>query len=206
MWPVALMAVFAVVAATASSAGAKPPPRPTPVANVEIISFDYGCEFETPFAISVSVTAVAHEDTKLDHVGLGVREYRTVAAGTGGYYPFDTTLDVADWYSHLDRQTVDPKQDSLAMSTNDDFTTDMNSHFWNTVLNPTGEPDPGSWFTIEAWADGSVTQQGNRGGENRWDNDHRQVFLHCATNPPGIFPETGSANSPWEDWNWPNEP
>ena len=120
-------------------------------------------------------------------------------AGVGNYYPFATTLDVADWYSSLDgwNQNLTSPQ-TLSMQTDDpDFGTNTKSHHWNTVLTPTGEPDPGSWFIVEAWADGSANRQGRRSGGNQWDNDQDRIFLRC--DPFETYP---SSASPWDDWNW----
>ena len=199
-WLIALLGVFALVAATAGNAGAAP--KPSPVADVEVTLDSYGCEYDGggTFAVSVAATAVASADTQINYMNVSVREYRAVAAGVGNYYPFDTTLDVADWYSTLDGWNQDlTSPQSLSMRTDDsDFGTNTKSHHWNIELTG-GEPDPGSWFLVEARADGRVNRQGRRGGENSWDFDQERIFLRCEPLP---VETSSSSGSPWEDWNW----
>jgi len=199
-WLIALLGVFALIAATAGNAGAAP--KQSPDADVDVTLDEYGCGYndEGTFVVWVAATAVAYADTQINYMNVSVREYRAVAAGVGNYYPFETTLDVADWYSFLDghRNELTSPQ-SLSMRTDGDF----ESHHWNEVLT-NGEPDPGSWFIVEAQADGRVNRQGRRGGENSWDYDRKAKFLQCETTPPVVFPEPEleSPKSPWEDWNW----
>jgi hypothetical protein len=192
--------VFALVAASAGSAAADPPGT---TVGVSLTDFGYACEYiDSSFeAIPVSATGVPDPGTKIEALGLSVREYRPVDAGTGNYYPFDTTIEVAEWFSHLSGQNqIRDEPLSFAMRTDEEFATSEKSHYWNTVL--TGEdPDPGSWFMVGAWVDGSAVQRGRKGGGNTWASDREQVFLRC--DPNATFVPDGS---PWEDWNWPDEP
>jgi hypothetical protein len=199
IWTIALMAVMALVAATAGGAAAA---KPSLTADIEITDFAYGCDFEGGFAVTASVRVdVVEEGTNIESVGLALREYRPLAAYEQGYYPFDTTIDVADWFSYLSgRETPLGTQVLHEVSTSEDFGLNEKSHFWNTTL--TGaDPDPASWFLVEARADGSVSQRGRSGGENRWDHEYVSAFLRCE--PQAEFVPS---RSPWDDWNWPNEP
>jgi hypothetical protein len=182
------------VLALVGTAAAKPPTDPPvePVVTIETLQLtcpDGG-------HLSAAVTVSAGDQTSLDEIHVVIHELKFVEAGTGGYFPYDTILPVAQWGDGISarQERGKPGQGLPNPTTFILRTGDGPDHYWNTVLG--GEtPAADSWFEVNAHGHGSST---NRSGD--WAADDRTDFINCGTGQVMT-----NATNPWNDWNYPEE-
>jgi hypothetical protein len=191
-WSIAMTSAFVLV--LAGTAVAKPPSPDPPVPPVVTIeSLDMACDGAH---LNAELTASAGEQTRLTDVHLVIHEIRLVTAGTGGYFPYDTMLEVAQWSDGVGAGEG-PGKPSPGLANPMVFslsTVDGSGHHWNTVLGD-GTPAIGSWFEVHAGAHGESTER-----DGGWAGADRTDFINCGTGE--LMPE---AAFPWEDWNYPEE-
>jgi len=191
-WSTGLTLVFAL--ALVGTAAAKPPTDPPvePVVTIESL----GLTCVGGGHLTAEVTVSAGDQTSLDEIHVVIHELKSVEAGVGGYFPYNTMLLVAQWGDGIRARQERgkpgvglPNPTTFALST-----VDGPDHYWNTVLSD-GTPVLGSWFEVHAGGYGGST---NRDGG--WAADDRTDFINCGT---GML--MTNANNPWEDWNYPEE-